>query len=552
MLQPKLCSTLAGYTRKQFVADLISGVIVGIVALPLCIAFAIASGLPPEMGLVTGVIAGFLISALGGSRVQIGGPAGAFVVIIFSIVQEYGLSGLALSTMMAGVILIIMGIAGLGAIIKFIPQPVIVGFTTGIAIIIMTTQVPDFFGLTMGEVPSDFFAKWGAVAEHFGSVNPWSVVIASGTVLVLVFSPRITRRIPGSFIALILATVLAQVFHLPVETIGSRFGEIQASLPCPVMPEWSFATVKTLVEPATTIALLVAIESLLSAVVADGMISGHHRSNMELVAQGVANIFSPLFGGMPATGTIARTATNVKNGGRTPVAGIVHSITLLLILILFGKWASLVPLSALAAILVVVAWHMAGWRSVRAMLHRPKSDVLVLLTTFGLTVVVNLTVAIQVGIVLAAFLFMKRMVSVTTVKRFTEQFSEDPEDIESYSTRLAIQEGFDVYEINGPLFFGAVYKFREAIRGLDAPPQVRILRMRQVSAIDSTGLQALEDLLSSSTKRGTALLISGIHAQPFSAMIKDGLLERFGEENVLSTFDEALERAREIVGKKDE
>ncbi|HEX2601058.1 MAG TPA: SulP family inorganic anion transporter, partial [Gemmatimonadaceae bacterium] len=427
MLVPKSVTTLKSYSRSQFTSDVVAGVIVGVVALPLAIAFAIASGVSPDRGLYTAIIAGFLISALGGSRVQIGGPTGAFVVIVYGIVQKYGIDGLVVATIMAGVILIVLGVARLGAAIKFIPHPVVIGFTSGIAVIIFSSQVKDFLGLRMGEVPAEFIPKWRAFAANFHSVNPYTIGVSLAALVIMVLWPKVSRRIPGPFVALIATTVLANVLHFPVETIGTRFGAISAGLPHPVIPHVNLAQVTGLVGPAFTIALLAAVESLLSAVVADGMIGGRHRSNMELVAQGVANIAAPIFGGMPATGAIARTATNVKNGGRTPVAGMVHALTLLLITLFFGRWAGSIPLATLAAILVVVAYHMSEWRTFRSELSAPKSDVAVLLTTFLLTVLIDLTVAIEVGMVLAAFLFMRRMAEVTNVSIVTRELADGME-----------------------------------------------------------------------------------------------------------------------------
>src|SRR5438477_4505901 len=420
-LVPKFVTTLKGYTREQFFADAVAGVIVGIVALPVAIAFASASGVTPERGLFTVIVAGFLISALGGSRVQIGGPTGAFVVIVYAIVQRHGVEGLAAATIMAGVILVIFGAVRLGGAIKFIPYPVTIGFTSGIALIIFSSQVKDFLGLRMGAVPADFVGKWQAIGAHLDTVDPWALLVGLTALAIIVGWPLVNRRVPSPFVALIATTAMVQLLHFPVETIGSRFGAINAALPAPALPAVTPQQLPGLLAPAFTIALLGAIESLLSAVVADGMIGGRHRSNMELVAQGVANIVTPLFGGIPATGAIARTATNVKNGGRTPVAGLIHSLTLLLITLFFGHWVGLVPLATLAAILVVVAYHMSEWRTFRSELTAPKSDVLVLLTTFFLTVLVDLTVAIEVGMVLAAFLFMRRMAEVSNVSLVTRE-----------------------------------------------------------------------------------------------------------------------------------
>lgn len=548
MLKPKLLTTLHGYTRQHFISDLTAGLIVGVVALPLAIAFAIASGVSPEKGLITAVIGGFLISALGGSRVSIGGPTGAFVVIIYGIVQQHGLAGLTIATIMAGILLVIMGIARLGSVIKFIPHPVVVGFTSGIAIIIFMSQVKDFLGLTMGSVPADFIEKVVAYSHNIGSINLYALAIGVSSVLIITLWPRVSRKVPGSLIALLAATIVTQIFSLPVETIGSKFGEISVAFPMPSIPHVDLATIHDLMGPAITIALLAAIESLLCAVVADGMIGGKHRSNMELVAQGIANIASPLFGGIPATGAIARTATNVRNGGRTPIAGMIHAVVLLLIMLFFGRWATLIPLSSLAAILVIVAYNMSEWRSFHSLLKSPRSDVIVLVTTFLLTVIFDLTIAIEVGIVLAVFLFMRRMASVTNVGVVTRELSDDDEtDDPNGIEKHAVPEGVEVYEINGPFFFGAAYKFEESMNVIEAKPKVRVIRMRKVPAIDSTGLHALEQAYESCRKHGIGFVISGIHAQPLSALETSGLLEKIGEENVQSNIAESLERAREIL-----
>jgi SulP family sulfate permease len=553
VLVPKLVTTLRGYTRAQFSSDLTAGVIVGIVALPLSIAFAIASGVGPERGLYTAIVAGFLISALGGSRVQIGGPTGAFVVIVYGIVQKYGVDGLLIATVMAGVILIGLGVARLGGAIKFIPFPVTTGFTSGIALIIFASQIKDFLGIRMGAVPADFVDKIQAYAGNITGVNPWAIALSTGSLLILILWPKVSQRVPGAFIALILGTAVVAAFDLPVETIGSRFGTLDASLPRPVMPAISFATVSALIVPAFTIAMLGAIESLLSAVVADGMIGGRHRSNMELVAQGVANIASPLFGGMPATGAIARTATNVRNGGRTPVAGMVHAVTLLLITLFFGRWAGLIPLGTLAAILVMVAYHMSEWRAFRSELRAPKSDVVVMLVTFLLTVLVDLTVAIEVGMVLAAFLFMRRMAEVTNIRFLSREFAGD-EPGDAYASdpnaarRRDIPPGVVVYEIDGPFFFGAAEKFKDTLGQIGRNPRVLIIRMRDVPAIDSTGMHALGDIVRRSRKDGTLVLLSDVHAQPMVALGRSSLLAELGEEHVFGNLDDALNAARVHLG----
>ena len=473
MFVPKLVSTLRTYDRTQFLNDTVAGVIVGIVALPLAIAFAIASGVTPDRGLWTAIVAGFIISVLGGSRVLIGGPTGAFVVIVYGIVQKYGVDGLTVATLMAGVILVVMGLVQFGSAIKFIPHPLVTGFTSGIAVIIFSSEIKDFFGLRMGAVPVPFVEKWRAYAAAIGSVTPSAVGLATLALAIIVFWPRVSRRIPSPFVALIVTTLLAYFLHLPVETIGSRFGAIAASIPHPAVPRLSFEQVASLVGPAFTIAILAAVESLLAAVVADGMIGGQHRPNMELVAQGVANIVSPLFGGMPATGAIARTATNVKSGGRTPVAGIVHALTLLLITIFFGRCVSYVPMATLAAILAVVAYQMSEWRAFLGELHSPKSDVAVLLTTFTLTVLVDLTVAISVGMVLAAFLFMRRMAEVTNISVVTQELQKERRNgdhAEQLVDRTMIPAGVEVYEINGPFFFGAAAAFKDTLARVAGKP----------------------------------------------------------------------------------
>ena len=547
---PKLWTTLQSYDRRQFGHDALAGLIVGVVAIPLAIAFAIASGVTPDRGLWTAIVAGFLISALGGSRVQIGGPTGAFVVIVYGIVQKYGVDGLTVATFMAGALLVVMGVAKLGSVIRFIPHPVVTGFTSGIAVIIFSSQVKDLFGLHMGPVPADFLGKWQAFAEHAGSPTPAAVGIALLTLAIIVVWPRVSRRVPGPFVALVVATAVTTAMHLPIETIGSRFGSLNASFPHPQVPHLSVAEVTSLVGPAFTIAMLAAIESLLSAVVADGMIGGRHRSNMELVAQGVANIASPMFGGIPATGAIARTATNIKNGGRTPIAGMMHALTLLTVTLFAGKWAALIPLAALAAILVVVAYHMSEWRTFLAELHSPKSDVAVLLTTFGLTLLVDLTVAIAVGMVLAAFLFIRRMAEVTNVTAVRREFDAADDGAESdldSETRRRIPSNVDVYEINGPFFFGAAERFKDTIGVVSRRPKVLIIRMRSVLALDSTGMHALKDVAHRSRREGTTVLLSDVHMQPLVALTGSPVLEEIGRENVFANFDGALTRASEIV-----
>jgi SulP family sulfate permease len=553
VLVPKLVSTLRGYTRAQALADITAGVIVGIVALPLAIAFAIASGVTPDRGLWTAIIAGFLISALGGSRVQIGGPTGAFVVIVYGIVQRFGVDGLLVASMMAGAFLVVLGVARLGAVIKFVPQPVVTGFTSGIAVIIFSTQVKDFFGLRMGAVPADFIARWQAYATNLHGADLNAALVALLSLAIVVVWPRfpISRKVPGPFVALLAATVLVQALHLPVDTIGSRFGAIAASFPLPHLPNLGALEWRQLVAPAFTIAMLGSVESLLSAVVADGMIGGRHRSNMELVAQGIANLVTPLFGGIPATGAIARTATNVKSGGRTPVAGMVHALTLLLITLFFGRWASLIPMATLAAILVVVAYHMSEWRTFRSELRAPRSDVLVLLATFLLTVFIDLTVAIEVGMVLAAVLFVRRMAEVTNMSVVTRELEDGGDRYASDINAAHLRDvplGVEIFEINGPFFFGAAESFKEAIGQVAGRPKVLIIRMRDVPAIDSTGMHALKDVVHRSRRDGTLVLLSDVHSQPLIAMTRSGLLDEIGEDSAFGNLDDALDRAREHLG----
>ncbi len=552
MLVPKLVSTLRGYDRAQLASDVTAGVIVGIVAIPLGIAFAIASGVPPERGLITVVVAGFLVSALGGSRVQIGGPTGAFVVIVYGIVQSHGYAGLAVATMLAGVLLIGLGLAGLGGAIKFIPHPVITGFTSGIAVLILSGVVRDLLGLRMDTLPADFVERIRAYAAHGGGVSWPTAAVGALSLAILVLWPRVPTRIPGPFVAIVAATTAVHAWGLPVETIGSRFGDIRLGLAAPALPRMSWLDLTRLVQPAITIALLGGIESLLSAVVADGMIGSRHRSNMELVAQGVANVASPLFGGIPATGAIARTATNVRNGGRTPVAGMVHAVFVLLVALFLGRFAGLIPMAALGAILAVVSYHMSEWRTFRRELSSPRGDVVLLLCTFLLTVLVDLTVAVQVGIVLAAFLFMKRMSEVTGVTALADEFHDD-EDPEAEVARargraLVVPSGVQVFDINGPLFFGAASTFKDAMAGLGRSPRVLIVRMRRVPTIDATGINTLRDLVRRSRQEGSDVLFSGVQPPVREALERAGVVSELGEGRVVATYAEALERAAQVVG----
>jgi SulP family sulfate permease len=545
--EPKLVTVLReGYSRRQFVRDVAAGIQVGIVALPLSLALAIASGVRPEQGLFTAVVAGFLISALGGSRVQVGGPTGAFIVLVYGIVQTHGYDGLAVATMMAGVLMVLMGFARLGNVIKFVPYPVVVGFTSGIAIIIAVSQLRDLLGLDMDAVPVEFVEKIRAYAESLDSVNLWALAVGVGTVAFLRYWPRVNPRIPAPLLALVLATAGAWALHLPVETIGDRFGAIPHMLPSPDLPSVGYADVRALFPSAIAIALLASIESLLSAVVADGMIGGRHRSNMELVAQGVANVASPIFGGIPATGAIARTALNVRSGGRTPVAGMVHALTVLAILFALAPLAVLIPMAALAGVLFMVAYHMSEWRMFVKLFRSPKSDILVMVTTFLLTVLVDLVVALQVGIVLAAFLFMRRMAELSEAAYVKDMLSEG----EGLDPKMAepLPHGVEVFQVHGTLFFGAASKFKDAMRRVEKPPRVLILRLREVLAIDATGLRALEDVLDKARADGTQVLMTGVQAQPRSVLARSGILEQVGEENVVPDFRRAVERARSIVG----
>ena len=519
-----------GITREQLLRDIAAGVVVGIVALPLALAFAIASGVAPERGIYTAIIAGFLISALGGSRVQIGGPTGAFVVIVYGIVAKYGYDGLVVITMLAGALLVILGLARMGTLIKYIPYPVITGFTSGIAVIIFSGEVKDFLGLKMAMVPPGFIEKWMAFAEHLNTVSVPTALVAGGTLLILIVWPRISRVVPAPFVAMIAATAAVYFLHLPVETIGTRFGAVPSSLPAPHLPPVNWANFREYISPAMTVALLASIESLLSAVVADGMIGSRHKSNMELIAQGVANIASPLFGGIPATGAIARTATNIRTGGRTPIAGMVHAVTLLLILIFLGKWAAMVPLASLAAILVVVAYHMSEWRSFAGLLRAPKSDIAVLVLTFGLTL-------------------------FTQVRGITEPLGDVDvhEDVSEVRRRKRVVEGHvvppgvEIYEVNGPFFFGAADKLRDTLMEISPrPPKAFILRMRNVPAIDATGIHALEQMAKKCRHQGTTIILCEIGHQPLRAIVRARKLELFGRRNLAKSLDIALQRAAEL------
>jgi SulP family sulfate permease len=535
-----------GYSRTKFMGDLSSGITVGVVALPLAMAFAIASGATPQAGLVTAIVAGFIISLLGGSRVQIGGPTGAFVVIVFGIISQYGFPALLVCTFMAGIMLILMGLARFGSIIKYIPYPVTMGFTNGIALLIMLTQVRDALGLEMTQVPADFFLKIHAYAMHIGSINVLATAITVVSLAILVFWPRTGIRVPGSIVVVIVMTMLSSIFGLPVETIGSRFGDLPASLPMPCFPEMNFEMIKGLIMPAFTIALLGAIESLLSAVVADGMIEDRHNSNDELVAQGIANMISPLFGGLPATGALARTATNIRSGGKTPVSGIVHALTLMVILMVAAPLAKYIPLSALAAILLYVGFNMGEWHTFK-MLHRyPVSDAAVFLFTFGLTVVIDLTVAIEVGMVLAAVLFIRRVSETTDINLISHD--NETEGAQHSISGKDIPEGVHLYRVFGPLFFGAADKLETVFHRTDQMPKVLILRLRKVPSMDVTAMNALVDLKEKLASRDCKLILSGVQPFPYATMKKAGVLDLFDAGDVCSNIDDALAQARAYLG----
>ncbi len=547
LFRPKLLECLRGYSAKQFFADLTAGLTVGIVALPLAMAFAIASGVKPEAGIFTAVIAGFIISALGGSRVQIGGPTGAFIIIVYGILAKYGASNLAICTMMAGFMLLIMGAAKMGTMIKFIPYPVTMGFTSGIAVLIFCTQIKDFLGLQVDAVPAEFIEKMKVLGEHVHTLQWPTAVLALTSVLIVVLWPKAwARRVPGSIVALVFGTAALMLFHLPVETIGTRFGGIPQGLPQIRWPGLSWPNIQNLLQPALTIAILAAIESLLSALVADGMIDDKHDSNQELMAQGIANIICPLFGGIAATGAIARTATNIKNGGRTPVAGIIHSITLLTILLVAAPLAKFIPLATLSAVLVVVAYNMGEWHHFARLFKWPMGDAAVFLAAFSLTVLVDLTVAVEVGMVLAAVLFIKRVSETTQIMAVDER--TETEGAHHSLVGKHVPDEVLVFRIFGAFFFGVADKLETALKRARQEPKILILRMRKVLAMDATGLNALEDLHEKLQHRNQHLILSGPHAQPYMMMDRAGFLDQLGRENVCADIDSALERAREILG----
>ena len=554
-IQTKLFSCLKTYNKKTFMSDLMAGIIVGIVALPLAIAFGIASGVTPEKGIITAIVAGLVISLFGGSKVQIGGPTGAFIIIIYGIIQKYGFEGLTIATLMAGFFLVLFGLLRLGTIIKYIPYPIVVGFTSGIAVTIFTTQIKDLFGLTLPSNPSDFIEKWGVYLQNFNTIDPWCALIGVASVVVIAVTPRFSKKIPGSLIAIILMTIVALLLKnfagvLSIETIGDRFS-ISNELPAAQVPDMNWETIKSLVSPAITIAILGAIESLLSATVADGVIGDHHDSNTELVAQGLANIASPLFGGIPATGAIARTMTNINNGGKTPVAGIIHAVVLLLIFLFLMPLAKYIPMACLAGVLVVVSYGMCGWRSFLELMKNPKSDVTVLLITFFLTIIFDLTIAIEVGLIIACLLFMKRMSETTDVKAITEEIdlNQDAEFSTGNLDHLIIPQGVEVYEINGPYFFGAGNKFEEIMASFGDRHKVRIIRMRKVPFVDSTGIHNLTNLCEMSKKEGIQIVLSGVREKVNGQLEHAGFYHLIGEENICSHINLALKRANEIIEK---
>lgn len=550
--KPKLWDSIKTYTKEKFFGDLMSGIIVGIVALPLAIAFGIASGVSPEKGIITAIIGGFVVSFLGGSSVQIGGPTGAFIVIVYGIIQNFGIEGLTVATLLAGIFLVLMGVLRLGTVIKFIPYPIIVGFTSGIALTIFTTQVKDLFGMTIDKMPGDFLSKWVVYAQHLGSVSWISLLVGLLSIALIVLTPRVSKKIPGSLVAIVVMTVAAYFLReycgiTGLETIGDRF-EINAALPAPARISLNLDTVHLLLPSAFTIAMLGAIESLLSATVADGVTGDRHRSNTELIAQGAANIIVPVFGGIPVTGAIARTMTNINNGGSTPVAGLIHAAVLLLILLFLGPLTRHIPMACLAGVLVVVSYNMSEWRTFRSLLKNPAHDVMVLLVTFFLTVIFDLTIAIEIGLLLAMVLFMRRMMETTQVSVSTDRLdlSADSE-IRHDDEVLKIPSGVEVYEIDGPFFFGVANKFDECMKQLSTKPRIRIIRMRKVPFIDSTGLHNLESLCRLSQREHIHIILSGVNDQVRAMIMKSRMDERIGRENICGDIHEALARAADTL-----
>lgn len=550
--EPKLFSSLRSYSKELFVQDLLAGVIVGIVALPLAIAFGIASGATPEAGILTAIVAGFLISFFGGSKVQIGGPTGAFIVIVYGIIQDYGMNGLYIATFMAGAFLILMGILHLGTIIKYIPYPIIVGFTSGIALTIFTTQIKDLFGLSIESVPAGFIEKWGVYFQNMDTISWWSLLVGLLSIVIIVMTPKISKRLPGSLFAIILMTLFCIALdkfgvQTGIDTIGSRF-TIDSHIPEATVPKITFDTVRNLASPALVIAMLGAIESLLSAAVADGVIGDRHNSNQELIGQGIANMVTPLIGGIPATGAIARTMTNINNGGRTPVAGLIHAVVLALIFLFLMPLIQYIPMPCLAGILVVVSYNMSEWRSFKAILKNPKSDVVVLLVTFFLTVIFDLTVAIEVGVLIACLLCMKRISDSTDISVITDEIDPTANtDVQGNLEHLIIPEGVNVYEINGPYFFGIGNKFEEIVSDMKTHPKVRIIRMRRVPFIDSTGVHNLSNMCKMCEQAGVQVVLSGVNEKVMKVLLSAGVVAQLGSENVCSHINIALERAKQIV-----
>lgn len=552
--KPRLFSALKNYSKETFMSDLMAGIIVGIVALPLAIAFGIASGVSPEKGIITAIIAGFIISLLGGSKVQIGGPTGAFIVIIYGIIQQYGEAGLIVATLMAGVLLILLGVFKLGAVIKFIPYPIIVGFTSGIAVTIFTTQIADIFGLSFGgeKVPGDFAGKWLLYFRHFDTINWWNTAVSILSIAIIALTPRFSKKIPGSLIAIVAVTLVVWLLKTYggvdcISTIGDRF-TIKSELPDAAVPVLNWEAIKNLFPVAITIAVLGAIESLLSATVADGVTGDKHDSNTELIAQGAANLVTPLFGGIPATGAIARTMTNINNGGKTPVAGIIHAVVLLLILLFLMPLAQYIPMACLAGVLVIVSYNMSEWRTFKALLKNPKSDVTVLLITFFLTIIFDLTIAIEVGLVIACILFMRRVMETTEISVIKDEIDPNDElDIAVHEEHLMIPKGVEVYEINGPYFFGIATKFEETMAQLGDRPKVRIIRMRKVPFIDSTGIHNLTSLCKMSQKDKITIVLSGVNDKVYRTLEKSGFYELLGQANICPNINVALERAKAII-----
>lgn len=552
--QPKLLSSLKNYSLSRFKDDLIAGIVVGIVALPLAIAFGIASGVTPTIGLITAIIGGFIVSALGGNSVQIGGPTGAFIVIVYNIIATFGLQGLAIATFMAGIILVVMGLFHLGTVIKFIPYPIVVGFTAGIALTIFSTQINDFFGLGLSDVPSEFIPKWGVYFQNFQNIDLATLVVGLVSLLIIVVTPKISKKLPGALIAIIVVTIvvyfLKDILGINVETIGDRFGSMSNEIPEPHGFELSMATINQLLSPAFTIAVLCAIESLLSATVADGVTGSRTNSNTELIGQGLANIAVPFFGGIPVTGAIARTMTNITNGGRTPVAGIVHTVVLLLIFLFLMPLINYVPMACLAAVLLVVSYNMSGWRTVVGIFKSPKSDISVLLVTFFLTVIFDLTIAIEIGLLLAVVLFLRRVMENTEIKVYSEQL-DIAEGTESNTHELLnVSKGVEVYEIDGPFFFGVATKFDEMMRtSMANKPIVRIIRMRKVPFIDSTGIHNLELLIKSSQNEGIHVVLSGVKENVRQVLHHANIDKLIGEDHICDHITKAVVMANAIVAK---